>query len=126
MTDEFLAALEQILEEGDVPQGTINRIAIVLAMEANNQVQTAELQHTVDMAELKALIQQQSENISRLSSVVDRHEAYIQTHPSLLYLLRFRTRETAVIIVLFFVVLSIWWVSGFRRPILKYLGLPVF
>ena len=50
MTDEFLAALEQILEEGDVPQGTINRIAIALAMEANNQVQTAELQHTVDMA----------------------------------------------------------------------------
>lgn len=47
-------------------------------------------------------------------------------HPSLLYLLRFQTRRTLFWIVVLFLLLSIWWVSGWRQPILEFFGLPIF
>lgn len=47
-------------------------------------------------------------------------------HPPLLYLLRFHTRRTIFWIIVVFVLLSLWYVSGFRGPILEFLGLPVF
>jgi hypothetical protein len=126
MSEDFLAALEAILQDGQVPQETINRIVVALALDAGSQVQQQGLETGTELAELKRMMQEQSENIRALTAVVERHEAYIQTHPSLLFLLRFRTKETAVAVVLVFLLLSIWYVSGFRQPILNFLGLPIF
>lgn len=59
---------------------------------------------------------------ARLSKI----EHYISDNPSLVWLMRYKTRQTITIIVLAFVLLSIFYVSGFRQPMLKFLGLPVF
>ena len=79
-----------------------------------------------EMGELRRLIREQSENVGQLTLVVERTEEHVRMHPSMLYLLRFRTKETVAVIVLLFVLLSLWYVSGFRRPILRWLGLPLF
>jgi hypothetical protein len=79
-----------------------------------------------DLAELRQLIREQSVNMRRLTRVVQRTEEHLPTHPTLLYLLRFRTKGPVAAPVLLFVLLSLWYVSGFRRPILKWLGLPMF
>ena len=79
-----------------------------------------------EMAELRQLIREQSVNVRRLTRVVQRTEEHLQTHPTLLYLLRFRTKETVAALVFLFVLLSLWYVSGFRQPILRWLGLPLF
>lgn len=49
-----------------------------------------------------------------------------ERHPSLIWLMRFRTKQTITWIVLAFMILSLWWISGWRQPILELLGLPVF
>ena len=137
MSDEFLSALEQILEDGNVPQETINRIAIAMAMDAANQLSNykldnqqelndIKLQSQVDLTELKTLLEAQTKNIDKLSQTVARHDEYLMKHPPLLYLFRYRTRETIAIIVGLFVLLSLWWVSGLRQAILQFLGLPLF
>jgi hypothetical protein len=61
-----------------------------------------------------------------LTQAVEQLEAHVRMHPSLVYLLRFRTRETVAALILLFMLLSLWYVSGFRRPILEWLGLPAF
>jgi len=50
----------------------------------------------------------------------------VRRYPSLTWLLSHRTKQTATVIVVVFVILSLWFVSGFRAPLLTYLGLPVF
>lgn len=57
---------------------------------------------------------------------VDDLEDYKKEHPSLLWLARYRTKQTAIWILIIFIILSIWWVSGFRQPILQYFGIPPF
>lgn len=53
-------------------------------------------------------------------------EHYVKMYPSLMWLLRHRTKETVAWIVAIFVLLSVWFVSGFRQPLLDWLGLPIF
>ena len=53
-------------------------------------------------------------------------EYYMREYPSITWLLRHRTKETITFIVFVFVILSLWFVSGFRQPILDWLGLPIF
>lgn len=47
-----------------------------------------------------------------------------QKHPSLLWLLRFKTKRTVVVIATVFVLLSLIYISGTRLPIFELLGLP--
>lgn len=126
MSDEFLAALEEILRQDDVPQATINKIAIALALDVQNNLNKLELETAVTLHELQTSIQQLTTNIDKLAAVVERHETHLQTHPSLLFLLRYRTKETAAIILALFFLLSLLLVTDLRQPILKFLGLPAF
>ena len=57
---------------------------------------------------------------------VEQTEAYLERHPTLLYLLRYRTKQTIVVLVVIFVVLSAWTVGGFSEPILRWLGVAGF
>jgi hypothetical protein len=47
-------------------------------------------------------------------------------HPSLLYLLRFETKKTIAWIFFAIMIVSIWFVSGIRQPVLEFFGLPIF
>lgn len=50
----------------------------------------------------------------------------LNDHSPLIYLLRFRTKETIAALLFLIFLLSAWYVSGIRQPILKWLGLPIF
>jgi len=92
----------------------------------NERAWNARAGWVAEMAELRQLIREQSVDVRRLTRVVQRTEEHLRTHPTLLYFLRFRTKETAAALILLFVLLSLWYVSGFRQSILRWLGLPVF
>jgi hypothetical protein len=47
-----------------------------------------------------------------------------ERYPSILYLLRHKTKTTVAVIVMIFVILSLFYVSGLRTPIMLWLGLP--
>ncbi len=93
MTTEFLEALNKILAEDNVPQATINKVAIAIALDAKNSVIEHKLEQATKMGELRDSIQQQTDNIDKLTAVVAKHEEFQQTHPSLLWLLRFQTKK---------------------------------
>ena len=62
----------------------------------------------------------------KLDGKVDKAVEHQTTHPSLIYLLRFKTRQTVAALIFAFVIFSSWFVSSVRQPILEFLGLPVF
>ena len=74
------------------------------------------------MAQMETAVTQIDSMDDKLGKVLRMQEE----HPPLLYLLRFQTRKTVFWIILAFLMLSLWYVSGFRQPILEFLGLPVF
>ncbi len=45
-------------------------------------------------------------------------------YPSLTWLLYHKTKKTVAIIVIVFILLTLFYVSGLRAPILEFLGLP--
>lgn len=65
----------------------------------------------------------------RIDSMEDKLDQVLrmqEEHPPLLYLLRFKTRKTIFWIVFAFLLLSVWYISSFRQPILEFFGLPIF
>lgn len=123
MSEEFLRALEEILQADRVPQETINKIAIALALDAQDNLSQHKLESAVTLSEIQTLIQAQTDNIDKLTSIVEKHETYLQTHPTLLYLVRFRTKETVAVILFIFLLMSLLWLPEFRQPVLNFLGL---
>jgi hypothetical protein len=88
-------------------------------------------------AEILAAMRMMQQSLEERRMAVDRRmilleqqmaefEHYMREYPSITWLLRHRTKETITFIVLVFVLLSLWFVSGFRQPILDWLGLPIF
>lgn len=59
----------------------------------------------------------------RLKKVEEAAEDW-EKNPSLLWLLRFRTKKTVSVILVVFVLLSMLYISGIREPIFELLGLP--
>lgn len=55
---------------------------------------------------------------------VEKVTEEFQLHPSLLWLLRFKTKSTVTAIIAVFILLSVLYISGIRAPILEWLGLP--
>jgi hypothetical protein len=66
------------------------------------------------------------EQFRELSSKIDKAVEHQTDHPSLIYLLRFKTKQTIAAIIFAFIIFSSWFVSGVRQPILEFLGLPIF
>ena len=59
----------------------------------------------------------------RLKKVEEAAETW-EDYPTLLWLLRHKTKTTVAVITVIFVLLSLLYVSGLRAPILLWLGLP--
>lgn len=76
----------------------------------------------IQMIQIKEQLRDIDNRLQALEEAEKKHSEY----PSLTYLLRYRPRDTMAVIALFFVILSMIWVSEFRQPVLKWLGLPVF
>lgn len=107
-----------------VDSGTISdhqAIQFILASQAELLAGYREMQKLFG-----AHIQSADKRMDLLEQRVRSLESYAKTHPSLLWLLRYDTRRTVAFIVLVFMALSLWFISGFRQPILDWLGLPIF
>ena len=65
-------------------------------------------------------VQRINGRLKKVEAVVEDVERF----PSLWWLLRFKTKNTVAIIVIVFVVLTLFYVSGLRAPIMEWLGLP--
>ena len=79
--------------------------------------------------QLEAMAVQQQEQLTSMEKRIKDLEDVARVHneyPSITFLLRYRPKETEAWILIIFVLLSMWWVSGFRQPILEWLGLPTF
>ena len=123
---EFADIVEQLMANPDLD--TVVARQLLVAIAADTRARSAEL-HSISDQNIKLLehlIQQQSANIDKLTTDVAKLTDYLDQHPPLIYLLRFRTKETIAAIVILFLIASVWYVSGIRQPILKWLGLPVF
>ena len=77
-------------------------------------------------AHLRQLIETQAATVDKLAAAWSDHQEYHKLHLPILWLLRFRTKETIATILFIIIVLSAWYVSGIRQPILRWLGLPSF
>ena len=121
-SNELLETIERLLEEEGFSQEAVNRLVLALALENRSIFEAYQKQTYRELAELRQLLERQARNVDRLAGAVERTEDYLERHPTLLYLLRYRTKETVVVLVLIFVMLSAWWVSEFRGPVLRLLG----
>lgn len=64
--------------------------------------------------------------IDKRLETVEEHTRVQTEYPSIPYLLRYHPRQTITVMMTIFILLSLWWVSGFRQPILNWLNLPIF
>ena len=119
---ELLETIERLLEDECFSQEAVNRLVLALALENRSIFDAYQKQTYRELAELRRLLEQQARNVDRLAGAVERTEDYLERHPPLLFLLRYRTKETIVVLVLIFVILSAWFVSDLREPILRLLG----
>lgn len=85
-----------------------------------------------DLEQKQAMTDKRIDDILDMNEKIDRMEdmlvKVIETttkHPSLLYSLRFETKKTIMWILFAFVILSLWFVSDFRNPILELFGIPI-
>jgi hypothetical protein len=119
---ELLETIERLLEDEGFSQEAVNRLVLALALENRSIFDAYQKQTYRELAELRQLLERQARNVDRLAGAVERTEDYLERHPPLLFLLRYRTKETIVVLVLIFVILSAWFVSDLREPILRLLG----
>lgn len=124
--NELLQTLERLLEEEGLSQDVVNRLVLALALENRHMLEVGQKQTAVELAELRHLLNQQAQNVDRLATAVADTKTYLDLHPPLLYLLRYRTKTTVAALALVLALLSLWLLSDLREPLLRLLGLPVF
>ena len=124
--------LSTLLKDNATPQSVVNEVLASMAIvTANDMSELIEASHRQEqkLDELVRSINDLTAQIKAVDDIPERVTAienkYLN-YPSLVWLLRFRTKNTVTIIVLVFVALSLWFVSGARQPILSALGLPIF
>ena len=86
-----------------------------------------------DLEQKQARTDKRIDDILAMGGKIDNMESMLtdsvnmqKKHPSLLYLLRFETKKTIAWIFFAIMIISIWFVSGLRQPILEFFGLPIF
>ena len=124
--NEFIDAISQLLDEQDLDPQTTHRLLIALTIDTRTEIAACSIANDKHYELLEELITTQRNTTNELRQMIQRHDEYIGTHPSLVYLLRYQTKKTLTLFVFIILILSLWYVSGFRQPILRWLGWPVF
>lgn len=100
---KIIEAIEEVLKDGNkIDPEAASRLQLGISLENNKEL-------------LKIN--------GRLKKVEEAAEDW-EKNPSLLWLLRFRTKKTVTVIVTIFILLSMLYISGIRGPILELIGLP--
>ena len=129
-TSSYLKEIKRQHEEGTLsPEQTADFIVISLidqALSGETLVKRLGKLERANEERFDELEQSMDKRFDELSAKIGEAVDHQKTHPSLIYLLRFRTKETLAVLVFAFVIFSSWFVGGVRQPILEFLGLPVF
>lgn len=123
---EFADAVQGILEANHVDDKIARQLLLAITLDTRERAADTHRQTMQELAELRRIVETQAQTIATLAAAWEDHQEYHKENPPLLWLLRFRTKETVATIVLIFVLLSLWYVSGFRQSLLQWLGLPLF
>jgi len=115
----YLKEIKRQHEEGTLTQEqAIEFIVITLMDQSKNGEKLVnrfdELENNMD------------KKFDELSDKIDATIKHQNDFPSVVYLLRYKTKKTIAAIILIFCILSTWFVGGLRQPILDLLGLPTF
>ncbi len=101
--DIIIEELKELLEKGDeISPKVARKLQLAISLDTHMEVKKI------------------NGRLKKVEAVTKTAEDY----PSLLWLLRFKTKKTVATIVVVFVVLSILYVSGLRESIFAWLGLP--
>ena len=114
---------------------TDNRVEALLDIVTGSKtgVKTGLIVRVHDLERQQVLIDKRIDDVlamnAQIASMEDKLDKVIEmqaNHPSLLYSIRFETRKTIMWLFFALLVVSIWFVSGLRQPILEFFGLPIF
>lgn len=123
---EFSDSVQAILELNHLDDKVARQLLLALTLDTREQAARSHQRALQELAALRAIVEAQSRAVDTLVAAWAEHQQYHQDNPPLLWLLRYRTRETVATILFIILVLSAWYVSGLRQPILRWLGLPEF
>ncbi len=120
---EVADIIHTILDENDLDDKVARRLLLALTLDTRGRAVDHYQQTNKELVQLREIVETQTRTIETLANAWADHQQYHKDNPPLLWLLRFRTKETIATILF---LLSAWYVSGIRQPILKWLGLPIF
>lgn len=101
--DTIIEELKSILENGDeIPVDVARKLQLAISLDTHMEVKKI------------------NGRLKKVEEVAKNWKDY----PSILWLLRFKTKSTVAVIVVIFVTLTLFYVSGLRAPIFEWLGLP--
>ena len=109
---------------GNGAMGLFTRIVLVEKETSETRREVEELKN--EICDLKDEVEIGNRRSLRLEEAITRIDEHTIKHPSILWSLRFNTSKTITIIMILFIILSMWFVSGFRQPILDLIGFPIF
>ena len=108
--DGVIAEVKGILKNGDnVPADIARRLLLTLSV-ANHEC------NRETVSEVRKI----NGRLKKVEKAVNDW----QKHPSILWLLHYKTKLTVSVIVVIFALLSAFYVSGIRSVIMEWLGLP--
>ena len=99
----LIEEFKTLLEDGeDISPKASRRMLLALSIDTHTEVKTI------------------NGRLKKVEAAVEENKK----PPSLLWLLRFKTKKTVVVIATVFALLSLIYISGIRAPIFELLGLP--
>lgn len=106
LVTEIIKELKESLENGDrlksMTAKRLSRMQLIIMLDTHQGVEKI------------------NGRLKKVEAAADETKRY----PSLLWLLRYKTKQTVSVLVAVFLLLSALYVSGVREPILDFLGLP--
>jgi hypothetical protein len=123
---EFSDTVQAILEANNLDDKIGRQLLLAITLDTREHAYDNHCRTMQELSELREIVETQSRTIETLAAAWADHQAYHEAHPPILWLLRFRTKETIATILFIVIVPSAWYVSGIRQPILRWLGLPEF
>ena len=118
-TSSYLREIKRQHEAGTLTQEQATEFIVITLIDQAMNGET--LVNRFD--ELEDSMDKKFDELSRKIDDTIKHQ---EDHPSLIYLLRYRTKKTVTALIFIFMVLSTWFVSDLREPILEFFGLSVF
>ena len=109
----ILQMLEDALQHEEISQQMATRLILTTLVGQYTKMNEIE-------DRLRRIESRQSMFENHLTSV----EQHYQDNPSITWLLRYRTRQTIVMIIFIFIILSLWFVSDLRHFLFELAGLP--